>query len=116
MTCIGPPLVAELVTSVKLFAPAQGGPPQLRRVTIGCVSNSRKGGRLGAPGELEEVPMPIVGGLDIHRKPLTFDYLGPGAGEVSRGQIVPADRPHLRGWLARFAGRDDVAFALEGYT
>src|SRR6201990_2890753 len=116
MTCIGPPLVAELVTSVKLFAPAQGGPPQLRRVTIGCVSNSRKGDAWGAPGELEEVPMPIVGGLDIHRKQLTFDYLDTVSGEVYRGQIVPADRAHLRAWLARFAGRDDVAFALEGCT
>src|ERR1022692_2441033 len=28
-----------------------------------------------ALSELEEVPMPIVGGLDIHRKQLTFDYL-----------------------------------------
>jgi len=28
-----------------------------------------------APPELEEVPMPIVGGLDIHRKQITFDYL-----------------------------------------
>ena len=28
-----------------------------------------------APSELEEVPMPIVGGLDIDRKQLTFDYL-----------------------------------------
>jgi len=60
--------------------------------------------------------MPIVGGLDIHRKQLTFDYLDTVTGEVSRGQIVPADRPHLRGWLARFAGRDDVGFALEGCT
>ena len=60
--------------------------------------------------------MPIVGGLDIHRKQLTFDYLDTVTGEVSRGQIVPADRARLRGWLARFAGRDDVAFALEGCT
>ena len=60
--------------------------------------------------------MPIVGGLDIHRKQLTFDYLDTVTGEVKRGQIVPADRAHLRAWLARFAGRDDVAFALEGCT
>ena len=58
--------------------------------------------------------MPIVGGLDIHRKQLTFDYLDTVTGEVKRGQVVPADRAHLRAWLARFAGRDDVAFALEG--
>jgi transposase len=60
--------------------------------------------------------MPIVGGLDIHRKQLTFDYLDTESGEVKRGQITPADRAHLRSWLVRFAGRDDVAFALEGCT
>jgi transposase len=60
--------------------------------------------------------MPIVGGLDIHRKQLTFDYLDTVTGEVRRGQIAPADREHLRAWLARFAGRDDVAFAMEGCT
>jgi hypothetical protein len=58
--------------------------------------------------------MPIVGGLDIHRKQLTFDYLDTVTGEVQRGQIAPADRAHLRAWLARFAGRGDVAFAVEG--
>jgi len=60
--------------------------------------------------------MPIVGGLDIHRKQLTFDYLDTVTGEVKRGQIAPADREHLRAWLARFAGRDDVTFAVEGCT
>jgi transposase len=58
--------------------------------------------------------MPIVGGLDIHRKQITFDYLDTMTGQVQRGQVRPADRLHLRGWLARFAGRDDAAFALEG--
>ena len=60
--------------------------------------------------------MPIVGGLDIHRKQITFDYLDTVTGEVRRGQIAPADRAHLRAWLARFAGRGDVAFAVEGCT
>jgi transposase len=60
--------------------------------------------------------MPIVGGLDIRRKQITFDYLDTGAGQVRRGQIAPADRVHLRAWLARFAGREDVAFALEACT
>jgi transposase len=58
--------------------------------------------------------MPIVGGLDIHRKQITFDYLDTETGQVQRGQISPADREHLRAWLARFNGRDDVAFAVEG--
>ena len=60
--------------------------------------------------------MPIVGGLDIHRKQITFDYPGTGTGQVCRGQVSPADREHLRAWLARFAGCDDVAFAVEGCT
>ena len=43
--------------------------------------------------------MPIVGGLDIHRKQITFDYLDTETGQVQRGQISPADREHLRaGW------------------
>jgi transposase len=60
--------------------------------------------------------MPFVGGLGIHRKQITFDYLDSETGEARRGQVAPADRAHLRSWLARFAGRDDVAFALEGCT
>src|SRR5437773_8244324 len=60
--------------------------------------------------------MPIVGGLDIHRKQITFDYLGTETGQVRRGQVSPADRGHLRAWLARFSGRDNVAFAVEGCT
>src|ERR1700756_4959770 len=60
--------------------------------------------------------MSIVGGLDIHRKQLTFDYLDTMTGQVTRGQVTPADWEHLRAWLARFAGRDDVAFAFEGCT
>src|SRR5207247_1522978 len=84
----------------------------LSRVTIGQLAIRMRA--LGAPWELEEVPMPIVGGLDIHRKQLTFDYLDTVTGEVRRGQIAPAVRAHLRAWLARFAGREDVAFAVEG--
>ena len=60
--------------------------------------------------------MSIAGGLDIHRKQITFDYLDTGTGQVRRGQVSPADRVHLRAWLARFAGREDVAFALEACT
>jgi transposase len=60
--------------------------------------------------------MSIVGGLDIHRKQITFDYLDTATGQVRRGQVSPADREHLRAWLARFAGREEVAFALEACT
>jgi len=58
----------------------------------------------------------IVGAFDVHRRQLTFDYLDTATGEVKAGRVVPADREHLRAWLARFAGHDDVHFALEGCT
>jgi transposase len=58
----------------------------------------------------------IVGGIDIHRAQLTFDYVDLDSGEVFRGRIAPADRAQLRQWLDRFIERTDVAFALEGCT
>jgi transposase len=60
--------------------------------------------------------MSIVGAFDVHRRQLTFDYLDTVTGEVKRGRVVPADREHLRQWLARLAGQHDVHFALEGCT
>ena len=57
-----------------------------------------------------------MGGLDIHRAQLTFDYVDLDSGEAVRGRIAPADRDHLRRWLQRFAGRSGVALALEGCT
>jgi transposase len=66
--------------------------------------------------ELEEVPVGIVGGLDIHRRQITFDYLDTDTSEVRRGKIARADRQSIRAWLTRFDGRRDVAFAMEGCT
>jgi transposase len=66
--------------------------------------------------EREEVPMSIVGGLDIHRKQLTFDYVEVETGRLERGRIAPADREHLAGWLRRFEGQTSVEFAMEGCT
>ncbi len=60
--------------------------------------------------------MAIVGGFDIHRRQVTFDYLDTGTGQVRRGRIDPACRATLRAWLERFADRDDVTFAVEGCT
>ena len=60
--------------------------------------------------------MAIVGGFDIHRRQVTFDYLDTGTGQVRRGRIDPACRATLRSWLERFAGRGDVTFAVEGCT
>jgi transposase len=60
--------------------------------------------------------MAIVGGFDIHRRQVTFDYLDTVTGQVRRGRIDPACRQELRSWLERFAGRADVTFAVEGCT
>jgi transposase len=58
----------------------------------------------------------IVGGFDIHRKQLTFDYLDTASGQVACGQITPADRGHLRSWLARLENPQDAAFAAGACT
>src|SRR6266498_1462744 len=60
--------------------------------------------------------MSIIGGLDIHRKQLTFDYIETETGRVERGRIAPADRERLADWLTRFDTGTPVAFALEGCT
>ena len=63
--------------------------------------------------------MDIVGGFDVHRKQITFDYVEMESGEVHCGEICPADREHLRSWLEefteRFCGRE-AAFAVEATT
>jgi transposase len=60
--------------------------------------------------------MAIVGGFDIHRRQVTFDYLDTVTGQVGPGRIDPACRRELRSRLGRFAGRGDVTFAVEGCT
>jgi len=66
--------------------------------------------------ELEEVPlMTMVGGLDVHRAQVTFDYVDDD-GLVHWGQIRAATRKTLRGWLAEHCPDGDAEFALEGCT
>ena len=59
--------------------------------------------------------MGIVGGLDVHRGQITFDYIDESAGEVVTGR-VGGTRVEFRAWLSRFVGRSDVRFAFEGCT
>ena len=40
--------------------------------------------------------MAMIGGFDVHRAQITFDYLDTDTGEVTRGQIRPACRSTLR--------------------
>jgi transposase len=59
--------------------------------------------------------MAIVGGLDIHRRQITYDILDTDTGETRRGQLSPATRVELRAWLARFTAQQ-ADFALEATT
>jgi len=59
--------------------------------------------------------MRIIGGLDVHRSQITYDWVDPDTGQRQRGRLAPAHREHLRGWLEQFQGRP-AAFAVEGCT
>ena len=59
--------------------------------------------------------MTIVGGFDVHREQITFDYVDDD-GLVRWGQIRPATRSTLRRWLAERCPDGDGEFALEGCT
>jgi transposase len=59
--------------------------------------------------------MTMVGGFDVHRKQITFDYVDDD-GLVRWGQIRPATRSTLRGWLREHCPDGDGEFALEGCT
>ena len=59
--------------------------------------------------------MTMVGGFDVHRQQITFDYVDDD-GLVHWGQIRPATRKTLRGWLAEHCPDGDAEVALEGCT
>jgi transposase len=59
--------------------------------------------------------MTMVSGFDVHRQQITFDYADDD-GLVRRGQIRPATRTTLRGWLGEHCPAGDAEFALEGCT
>jgi transposase len=56
----------------------------------------------------------IVGGLDVHRRQITFDWVDRATGQAQRGQITPATREGLGRWLAQLP--DHGAFAVEACT
>ena len=59
--------------------------------------------------------MAIVGGLDIHRRQITYDWVDTDTGQARHGRIQPATRVELRAWLAQLAGQQ-ADFAFEGTT
>jgi transposase len=63
----------------------------------------------------KEVPVSIVGGFDVHRRQITFDWVDRATGQAQRGQITPATAEGLGRWLAQLPCRGG-AFAVEACT
>jgi transposase len=59
--------------------------------------------------------MSIIGGLDVHRRQITFDWVDRDSGEAHRGRIAPATRAGLRAWLGELPSTGG-GFAVEGCT
>ncbi len=59
--------------------------------------------------------MPIVGGCDIHRTQVTFDWVDDVTGETGRGRIAPAHRETVRRWLSQFDAKP-TDIVVEGCT
>jgi len=59
--------------------------------------------------------MSIIGGLDVHRAQITFDWMERDSGETRRGRIAPATRAGLRAWLGELPSSEG-GFAVEGCT
>jgi hypothetical protein len=82
----------------------------------GTSSGSGTDDRAGATwAELEGGPVSIVGGLDVHRRQLTVDWVDRATGHAQRGQITPATREGLGRWLAQLPDHHG-AFAVEACT
>ncbi len=60
--------------------------------------------------------MTMVGGFDVHRKQITFDYVDTDTGLVRCGEIRPATRKTLRRWLGEHCPGGDAEMAVEGCT
>jgi transposase len=63
----------------------------------------------------KESLMAIIGGLDVHRSQITFDWVDRDSGEARRGRITPATGPRLRSWLEQLPAGGGC-FAVEGCT
>lgn len=59
--------------------------------------------------------MAIVGGLDLHRGQITYDYVDTAMGEVHAGRIAPANRDTFREFLAEL-DTPYAEFVVEGCT
>jgi transposase len=63
----------------------------------------------------KEVPVSILGGLDVHRRQITVDWVDRATGQAQRGQLTPATREGLVRWLAQLPDHHG-AVAVEACT
>ena len=40
----------------------------------------------------KEVPVSIIGGLDVHRRQITYDWIDTETGQQRQGRLAPASR------------------------
>ena len=59
--------------------------------------------------------MTMIGGLDVHRGQITYDWVDRDTGEAGRGQVRPATRAAFRSWLAQLPSGEGE-FAVEATT
>lgn len=60
--------------------------------------------------------MTILGGLDIHRSQVTFDYVDSSTGQVHTGKVRDPHRARFREWLAGLDATGGGEFVMEGCT
>src|ERR1017187_3413887 len=67
------------------------------------------------PWSLRRPQVTILMGFDQHRAQITAEWVDTSTGEISRGQVRPADRAGVRRFLDRFRGQQ-LEVALEATT
>lgn len=59
--------------------------------------------------------MAMIGGLDVHRNQITYDWVDRDSGETRGGQVRPGTREAVRSWLADLPASEGE-FAVEATT
>src|SRR5215203_4819473 len=90
-------------------------PPRKGGMKRGLLRSARETrANVATAGALEEAPMAIVAGFDVHRAQITFDALDQQTGELERGRMR-ATPEAVREWAGGLGGRE-LHVAVEACT